>query len=286
MDQDQVVRPDYRKTLATLRDEWCSCTKCELGQRREATGGKFVFGEGTPRGIMFIGEGPGKDEEVQGRPFIGRSGKFLRHIISKLQLNRCYLTNVVTCRSCGQAYDGEGNPRVWTDRRTGEQTPAIKDQAPLPGQMQACLPRLYEEIYMVDPVLIVALGGPSAEVLSGKPASVLAESGMTKEIRIPGAGYRPNLTAKRKVWVRKVRGEMIMPVDQNQVSYLMMTLVHPAYAIRKRKDERMGNPLEIFVGGMQKAVELYERYALEVYGDAAPQMRQLSEEEILEAIED
>lgn len=282
---DLVVRPDCRKSLLQLNAEWEDCTKCDLGVRRAEVNGSFVFGEGTPGGVMFIGEGPGRDEEAQGRPFIGRSGQVLRDLIHKIGFPRVYITNVVTCRSCGQSFDPEGNPRMRDNRETGEREPIINDQAPLPAQMQACLPRLYEEIYLVDPVLIVALGGPAIETLSGKPARVLAESGVIQTITIPGAGYHPDLTAKRKAWIRKVRGQLIMPVEQNRVSYSMMTLVHPAYVLRKRKDERVGNPVEIFISGLRKAADLYERYVLDVHGDASPQARNIDDDELVRVVE-
>lgn len=277
---DLGVRPDYRKNISQLEAEWGSCTKCELGVRRAEVNGSFVFGEGTPRGIMFIGEGPGVDEEAQGRPFIGRSGAVLRGMLDKVGIHDFYLSNTVACRSCGQQYDGEGNPRMKGDK------PDIRDQAPLPVQMQTCLPRLYEEIYLVDPVLIVALGGPAIETLSGKPARVLAESGVVQTITIPGAGYRPNLTEKKRAWVRKVRGQYIMPVDQNEVSYSMMTLVHPAYVMRKRKDRRVDNPVQIFLAGIKKAADIYDRYVLEVYGGSPSPAADLSEEDFQNIVED
>ncbi len=282
---DLVVRPDCRKSLPQLAAEWEGCTKCELGVRRAEVNGSFVFGEGAPGGVMFIGEGPGRDEESYGRPFTGRSGSVLRDLLNKLGFSNVYLTNVVTCRSCGPSFDGEGNPRMRDNRSTGEREPIINDQPPLPVQMQACLPRLYEEIYLVDPILIVALGGPSIEALSGKPARVLAESGVIQTITIPGAGYHPDLTAKRKAWVRKVRGELIMPVKQNRVSYSMMTLVHPAYVLRKRKDERVGNPVEIFISGLRKAVDLYERYVLDVHGDTSLRARDVDNDELMKVVE-
>lgn len=283
---DPVVRPDCRKSLPQLAAEWEGCTKCELGVRRAEVRGSFVFGEGNPRGIMFIGEGPGREEEVQGRPFIGRSGQMLRDLLHKLRVSNVYITNVVACRSCGPTFDGEGNPRMRDNRETGEPEPIIKDQAPLPVQMQACLPRLYEEIYLIDPILIVALGGPAIETLSGKPARVLAESGVIQTITIPGAGYHPDLTAKRRAWIRRVRGQLIMPVEQNRVSYSMMTLVHPAYVLRKRKDERVGNPVEIFISGLRKAADLYERYVLDVHGDASPQARDIDDDELVRMVEE
>jgi uracil-DNA glycosylase len=199
-------------------------------------------------------------------------------------LRQVYITNVVTCRSCAQAYDTEGNPRYRKDRNTGELALVIQDQPPTPAQMTECLPRLYEEIYLVDPVLIVALGVEAAKALSRSAISILAETGTTKEITIPGAGYHPLLTAKKAVWVRKVRGEIVMPGEQNQVRYLMMPLLHPAYLVRRFKDERYGNPLQLFAEGMKKAVRIYDRYMFEVYGNH-PAARELSEEDVQHAIE-
>jgi DNA polymerase len=67
-----------------LREEWRGCTSCELGSRRIAAEGEFVFGEGLPRGIMFIGEAPTKEDEGTGRPFTGKSGQIVRKIIEKI----------------------------------------------------------------------------------------------------------------------------------------------------------------------------------------------------------
>lgn len=278
------TRPDFRKSLTVLREEWENCTRCELGERRKKVKGNFVFGEGTPRGLMFIGEGPGKDEEESGRPFTGKSGSLLRHVIAKLQLENYYITNAVSCRSCGQAYDSEGNPRFWMDRRRGTMVPIIVDQAPSGAQVQACLPRLYQEIYLVDPILVVALGAEATKVLCRGAVSILAESGTTKKIVIPGGGFHPLLTEKKHLWVRRVRHELIMPVEQNQVEYLMMPLLHPAYALRRQQDERHGNPIQIFAEGMKRAADIYDRYMYEVYGDH-PGARDLTEEDVIHAME-
>ena len=140
---DPSSGPDYHKSLLVLKNDWQDCTACELGQQREAKGGAFVFGEGFTRGIMFIGEGPGKDEEAEGRPFIGKSGKILRHIIARLNIERYYITNIVSCRSCGLAYDTEGNPKYRRDYATKQMVPWIQDQPPTPSQMATCMPRLY-----------------------------------------------------------------------------------------------------------------------------------------------
>lgn len=289
---EDSVRPDYRKSLRDLHNEWCDCTACELGQQRKEANGAFVFGEGTKGGLMFIGEGPGRVEEQKGQPFVGRSGKVLRHVVEKMGLTHAsYFTNVVTCRSCAQSYDGEGNPRYRTDRRTGLMVPVIQDCPPTPAQIATCVPRLYEEIYLVDPVLLVALGAEAAKTISRASIGILAENATTKEITIPGAGYHASLTAKRKVWARKRKtndqGGFIvdLPGEQNQVRYLMMPVLHPAYLVRRFKDGRHGNPLQLFVEGMRKAASIYDRYMLEVYG-MSPIERELREEDVQTAIND
>ena len=78
---------DEVRRLNVLRDAWQDCVRCELGKRRSDVNGHFVFGEGVTRSILFVGEGPGKNEEREGRPFVGRSGKILRGVMEKLGIN-------------------------------------------------------------------------------------------------------------------------------------------------------------------------------------------------------
>lgn len=282
---DPSPLPDYRKSLLVLKNDWQDCTSCALGQQRKAKNGSFVFGEGFNRGIMFIGEGPGKNEEKEGRPFIGKSGKILRHVIARLNIEYFYITNVVSCRSCGQKYDTEGNPSFYWDRNRGVKVPRIVDKPPTTAQMATCMPRLYEEIYLVDPVLIVALGAEASKSLSHKAITISRDSGSTMTIEVPGAGYRPILTEKRRAWARKVRGQLITPVEQNQVRYLMMPIIHPAFALRNQSDTRWKNPVQMFVEGMQMASQIYYRKTLEIYGDR-PNIGMLTEDDVLEAMQE
>lgn len=260
--------PDARKTLEQLSEEWETCEKCELGVRRKETDGNFVFGEGRRRGIMFVGEGPGAIEEEVGRPFAGPSGKLLRDVIGRLGLWDCYFTNCVSCRSCSPAYDGGGQPIMRRDRATKKLLPLINDEPPTPAQVNTCLPRLHEEIYLVDPILIVALGAEAASTLLGRKVSILSERGRTMKITVPGAWSLPVLTEKKKAWRRKVRGEWVMPTVQNQVEYLMLPTVHPAYVLRFHSDRRKGNPLETFAADITLASNIYYRYMTEVHGDS------------------
>ncbi|OIP80489.1 uracil-DNA glycosylase [Candidatus Peregrinibacteria bacterium CG22_combo_CG10-13_8_21_14_all_44_10] len=119
-------------TLRDIEDQCKKCTKCPLHEGR--TNG--VPGEGNPHAeIMFIGEGPGKDEDLQGRPFVGAAGKFLDHLLSTVDLKRedVYIANVVKCRP-----------------------PNNRD--PLPEEIAACWPYLEAQIRAIKPILIVTLG--------------------------------------------------------------------------------------------------------------------------------
>jgi uracil-DNA glycosylase len=256
---------DARKTLAELRSEWENCTRCELGIHRVNNNGSFVFGEGAKRGIMFIGEGPGVEEERQGIPFIGKSGSLLRSILTKLSVTDAYITNTVACRSCEPVLDpNTGLPRLMK-RRYGPSLPMFKDLPPTPPQWKACQARLYEEIYLVDPVIIVSLGGTAGESLIGKSITITRDRGREVHIEVPGAGYRASLTDKKQQWIRKVHGEVVMPVNPAMVRYTLIPTLHPAYVLKKIADMGHNSPFRQLVEDIRKAVKIYEMYMQEVH---------------------
>lgn len=120
------------------------CTLCPLGQTRT----KFVYGVGNPSAkIMFIGEAPGHDEDIQGEPFVGRAGKLLDKILSAVGLDRkdVYIANILKCRP-----------------------PNNRD--PQPDEMQSCMPYLKEQIRLIGPQFICSLGRISAQGLLGTTA--------------------------------------------------------------------------------------------------------------------
>jgi uracil-DNA glycosylase len=211
---------------------------------------------------MLVGEGPGITEEQSGRPFIGKSGELLRQILHMLGMRDYYLANTVACRSCSEAVDSLGRTIMTRDGR-----PRIQDEPPTPLQVETCRPRLMEQIYIVDPVLIIALGGGAAEAMTGKSVTITKQHGSFKEIEVPGVWRLPVLTEKKKQWVRKVKNEVVAPTEQNQVRYLMMMTVHPAYALRFVKDKREKNIFVEFVLDMKKAVSTYNRIVHELVGN-------------------
>lgn len=271
--EDSLVddfRPSAKVTLPMLHDAWSECQACDLGVSRVQVGGSFVFGEGATGGIMFIGEGPEGTDEVQGRPFTSESGRFLRGVLQGLGLKSYYLTNAVCCRSWDYAYDTQGNKIVYKDKKTHKEEMIIRDQAPKPAQRKACLPRLAQHIYTVDPVLIVALGGAAAETLLGRSVSIQAESGTIQNIRLPGAGYIPQLTPKG-AWARssgaKAGRHLVAPIKQNEVTYPLMPLISPSYAAANQLDRRHDSIMGAFSRGLQKACNVYAAYRQEVYGE-------------------
>lgn len=129
------------KELEAIRRELGDCVRCKLHEGRT----NIVFGEGDPNArLMFVGEGPGADEDKQGRPFVGRAGQLLDKMISAMTLDRSevYIANVVKCRPPG-------------------------NRDPQADEIATCLPFLEAQIEAIEPKVIVALGRVSACVLLG-----------------------------------------------------------------------------------------------------------------------
>jgi len=127
--------------LAEIRDDIGDCTRCRLHKGRT----KLVFGVGNENAdIMFVGEGPGADEDKQGEPFVGRAGQLLNNMITAMGIRRedVYIANVVKCRP--------------PDNRTPE-----KDEC------DTCSPFLMRQIEVIQPKMIVTLGAVAAKNLLG-----------------------------------------------------------------------------------------------------------------------
>ncbi|MCX8043231.1 MAG: uracil-DNA glycosylase [Desulfobacterota bacterium] len=134
-------RPSSEAMLAQIREDLGECTRCKLHRTRST----IVFGEGNPEAqLMFIGEGPGADEDAQGRPFVGEAGGLLTRMIQAIGLERhqVYIANIVKCRPPGNR-DPEGD------------------------EIAACLPFLHRQIAAIRPRVICALGRVAAQALLG-----------------------------------------------------------------------------------------------------------------------
>jgi DNA polymerase len=126
--------------LAAIREEALQCQRCPLARGRTTV----VFGEGNPHAdLMVVGEGPGHDEDLQGRPFVGRSGKLLdRLLLEEMGVARqaVYIANVVKCRPPG-------------------------NRDPLPAEIEACRPWLEAQVELIGPKVVLTLGNFSTKLL-------------------------------------------------------------------------------------------------------------------------
>jgi uracil-DNA glycosylase len=240
------------------------------------TNGKFVGGEGQARGILFLGEGPEAEEEKTGRPFVGESEEsIVRQVIQKLGMEPLsYFTHIVSCRSCVQDTNAGGEPMFYQHK--GIKYPKYKDQPATQPQVQACKQRLYEEIYLVDPLVIVALGAAAASALLNRPVSLIKEAGTEQEITIPGVLHTAVRTEKRGVWGRVAKGELHLPTIQNEVKYLMIP-TYSAYFLRvKLADMSACGPFQQFKKHLKAVLRTYERLA-EYHGIKVPDRIQIEE---------
>jgi DNA polymerase len=125
--------------LSRLAEQASSCTACGLA----ATRTHVVFGDGTPRArVMFVGEGPGRNEDLQGLPFVGAAGQLLNRLLSEIGLERsdAYIANVVKCRPPG-------------------------NRDPRPDEIAACKGYLADQIRLVDPMVVMTLGNFATKLL-------------------------------------------------------------------------------------------------------------------------
>lgn len=154
------------KLLQELYKPYLQCTSCPLGSLGRNT---VVFGEGNPDArLVFIGEGPGRDEDAQGRPFIGRSGKLLTRVLTELGIDRneVFITNIVKCRP-------------------------PNNRKPLPQETSICTKLLlFKQLEIIQPLVICSLGATALEGLLGPKATLSQNRG--KEITmLNGASLVP-----------------------------------------------------------------------------------------------
>lgn len=183
------------ETLEGLADHLKDCTRCPLSERRK----NVVFGEGSSTArLLFIGEGPGAEEDRTGRPFVGQAGRLFDGMIAALGLERrqVYIANVVKCRP----------PR---------------NRDPQPEEMAVCSAFLHRQIDLIRPAVIVALGRIAARHLTGSNGSMGSLRGRWGQFK--GIALMPTYhpayllrspLEKRKVWddlkmvAEKLRGSV------------------------------------------------------------------------------
>jgi DNA polymerase len=177
-----LVSGDERKTrLRVLAERVAACTRCELHAGRKQT----VFARGNPNAeLVFVGEGPGADEDAQGFPFVGKAGQLLDKMIAAMGLgeNDVYICNIVKCRP-------------------------PNNRTPTANEMASCIPYLNEQLDLIRPKVIVALGGTALKGLLGEGEGITRARGSWKVYR----GETPLMPTFHPAYVlrtptREVRG--------------------------------------------------------------------------------
>ena len=168
-------------TLDEIRQELGDCRRCKLHRMRRT----IVFGEGNPKaGLMLIGEGPGYDEDLQGKPFVGRAGQLLTKILQAIEIQReeVYIANIIKCRP-------------------------PQNRNPEPDEIESCHPFLLKQIQAIEPRIICALGTFATQTLLKTDAKITSLRGKAYDfsgIQIFPT-YHPayllrNPEKKREVW--------------------------------------------------------------------------------------
>jgi len=154
----EVATGNSPRTLEVVRQELGECTRCTLCEGRQ----QIVFGDGNPNAdLMFIGEGPGEQEDREGLPFVGRAGELLTQMVEKglkIPRSEVYICNIVKCRP-------------------------PNNRTPLPAEVSACKPFLDGQIDAVQPRVIVALGKPATSLLMGQDVAITRIRGTWLEYR-------------------------------------------------------------------------------------------------------
>ncbi|MGO8838228.1 MAG: uracil-DNA glycosylase [Limisphaerales bacterium] len=199
--------------FAALRERALACVKCpHLASSRR----NVVFGVGSiDAQLMFVGEAPGADEDEQGEPFVGKAGQLLTKIIQATGLQRAdvYIGNILKCRP-----DTPGQ--------------SAGNRKPTADEMATCIPFLHEQIDLIQPKVIVALGATAVEGLLGKTLGITKLRGTWKTYRgIPlMPTYHPAyllrnqaMSEKRKVWedMLAVMEKLSLPISAKQRNYFL-----------------------------------------------------------------
>jgi DNA polymerase len=211
-DSPKLSAAEKEAAMAKLRDEALACTQCA---HLVATRTQVVFGVGTVHAeLMLIGEAPGLDEDKEGEPFVGAAGQLLTKIIEATGLGRdkVYIANILKCRP-----DTPG--KVYGNRK------------PRPEEMETCFPWVKRQIEIIQPKVMVALGGTAVEGLLGKmPSGITRLRGNWQAYRgVPVMPtFHPSYLLRNQSWVIKrhvwedmmqVMERLNMPISEKQRGY-------------------------------------------------------------------
>ncbi len=180
-------KPAEHETLEQIRADLGDCQRCKLARGRK----KIVFGETNPHAeLVFVGEGPGADEDEQGRPFVGRAGKLLDRMIQMIGMKReeVYICNVVKCRPPG-------------------------NRTPEKDEIETCSPYLFRQIAAIKPRLICCLGAPAVRTVLGVKEGITKIRGRFYDF----AGCKALATVHPAYILRNPREEKLLREDFEKI---------------------------------------------------------------------
>jgi len=154
----EATPEEKAERLEELRGPALGCQRCGLARTRT----HVVFGEGNPAApLVFVGEGPGENEDATGRPFVGRAGKLLDEVLRRNGMTRAhvYICNVVKCRAANY------------------EAGRAQNRPPTPEEIAACQPWLESQLGVIRPLVVVCLGAPSANTIIHKGFRMTSERG-------------------------------------------------------------------------------------------------------------
>ncbi|MDR3764849.1 MAG: uracil-DNA glycosylase [Acidobacteriota bacterium] len=213
-----AILNDKPAALRVIREDLGDCQRCGLG----ATRTKLVFGVGNPgTRIMFVGEGPGADEDAQGEPFVGRAGQLLNNMISAMGIRRedVYIANVVKCRP-------------------------PQNRAPERDECNTCGQFLMRQIAVVRPEVIVALGATAAKFLLAASDSMANLRGRFYDFHpmVPSAAPEHDPSFRTKLVVTYHPAYLLRDPRQKKETWLdlQMVMKHLGMALPKREAGHSG----------------------------------------------
>lgn len=236
--------------LRSLYDQWYGCQKCDLHQHR--SGPDIVFADGNPdSGILIIGEAPGEQEDKTGIPFFGPAGGLLNQLLAQTSADPQIREKH---KALGRARSNKASDEFQEEMLTWRQQEFFmtnvvgcrppENATPNDIQVKGCWERLYNLIYIVDPVLIITAGKTALEAL-----------------------------AKKKMEITKLRGQLLeakIPGRLGEVSYPVMPVFHPSYLLRKADWNTKGGDYDKTLADLRKGFQIVDNIRNASYGMPIP----------------
>jgi uracil-DNA glycosylase family 4 len=245
---------DKPDALLWLNQTWSQCQGCMLCQERN----NVVFGYGNPDAqVMIIGEAPGENEDRQGFPFVGAAGHLLDQYLGQASWKPSIQALLEDLYSAKRADEKEGFKRQLREELLDEvyftnvvmcRPPDNRD--PVPKEIEACKARLLEQIYLVDPIVILTAGRIATEALVGRKVSITQMRGEMFDIEVTGK-LHPDI----------------------KLRYPVIAVLHPSFLMRKNDFKQKGGDGQKTYNDFIRTMNVIDRFNLEHYNTPIPDTR-------------